>query len=174
MEEKKNNLFRQKSLDKISSPDELDKYIKTTSPTVVILFASVVVLLVGLIVWAVVGKIEVKSSVGFYIDSQGITTSYITEADYESHLKNKTDEYICSKMSCYVNNIKVDIKYVDHQPKVCDFATATQDQKILFNYSGITGNSNYYEIYAYAENLEEGPYKGKIVFSVESPIGYIF
>lgn len=42
-----NSIFRQKSIDKISSPEKLDDYIKVTKPSVWITLIAIVLLLAG-------------------------------------------------------------------------------------------------------------------------------
>ena len=54
-------LFRQKAIDRMSSPDELTDYLKVTSPSVWAVLAAVVVLLAGLIAWACVGTLPTKA-----------------------------------------------------------------------------------------------------------------
>lgn len=51
-------LFRQKSLDKVKSPDHLGEYIKVVDPSVWVLLASVLVLLLGLCCWGIFGSIQ--------------------------------------------------------------------------------------------------------------------
>ncbi len=55
-------IFRKKSLDKVSSPEQLNDYIRVTSPSVWIILASVVVLLVGVCVWGVFGRMDTTIS----------------------------------------------------------------------------------------------------------------
>jgi hypothetical protein len=47
-----NGLFREKSLKYISSPEQIDDYLKVTKPAVWAVLLAVVVLLSGLLVWA--------------------------------------------------------------------------------------------------------------------------
>ena len=47
-----NGLFRKKSIDRISSPEELHDYMRVTSPRLWMILAAVVLLLVGFIVYA--------------------------------------------------------------------------------------------------------------------------
>ena len=61
MAESGNALFRQKTIDKMSSPDELTDYLKVTSPSVWAVLVAVVVLLAGLIAWACVGTLPTKA-----------------------------------------------------------------------------------------------------------------
>ena len=51
MEEKKTNLFREKSLEAIQSPESLNDYLRVTSPGVWLVLAAVIALLVGMILW---------------------------------------------------------------------------------------------------------------------------
>lgn len=55
-----NSVFRKKSLDRISSPEQLNDYIHVSSPGIWILLAAVIILLVGIGVWATFGTMETK------------------------------------------------------------------------------------------------------------------
>ena len=57
--EKKSILFRKKTLDKISEPDQLTDYLRVTKPVVWLVLAAIVVLLAGLIVWSFVGTVDI-------------------------------------------------------------------------------------------------------------------
>ena len=54
-----NGLFRQKNIDKVSSPEKLDDYIRVTTPSVWIALAAMVVLLIGVIIWGCFGELTV-------------------------------------------------------------------------------------------------------------------
>ena len=51
-------LFRKKSLERISSPEQLDDYIKVTSVPVWIVLLAIVVILSGMLAWASFGTVE--------------------------------------------------------------------------------------------------------------------
>ena len=53
-----NGLFRKKSLERISSPEELHDYMRVTSPRLWMILAAIVVLLVGFIVYASTATME--------------------------------------------------------------------------------------------------------------------
>ena len=53
-----NTLFRQKSMDRISSPEELHDYMRVTSPRLWMILAAIVVLLTGFIVYASTANME--------------------------------------------------------------------------------------------------------------------
>ena len=59
-----NSIFRKKSIDKVSSPEKLDDYIRVTTPSVWITLAAIVILLVGIIVWGFFGRLTIHNSDG--------------------------------------------------------------------------------------------------------------
>ena len=59
-----NGLFRQKSIDKVSSPEKLDDYIRVTTPSVWIALVAMAVLLIGVIVWGCFGELTVHEADG--------------------------------------------------------------------------------------------------------------
>ena len=46
-------LFRKKSIDKISSPEQLDDYIRVSNPAIWMLLSCIIILLVGMCVWGI-------------------------------------------------------------------------------------------------------------------------
>ncbi len=52
------SVFRKKSLDHISSLDEIDDYMKVTSPSMWLVMGAIILLLVAAIIWSITGKIE--------------------------------------------------------------------------------------------------------------------
>jgi len=74
------NLFRKKSLDRISSPEQLNAYIRVSTPSVWALLAAIVVLLVGVCVWGVFGHMETTLPVAAVAEN-GAVTAYVKETD---------------------------------------------------------------------------------------------
>ncbi len=59
-----NNIFREKSIQRVSSPEKLDDYIKVVSPGIWFLLAAIILLLLGVLVWASVGYLPVEDASG--------------------------------------------------------------------------------------------------------------
>ncbi|MCI7691340.1 MAG: hypothetical protein MSR67_03005 [Oscillospiraceae bacterium] len=59
-----NSIFRQKSIDKITSPEKLDDYIKVTKPSVWITLIAIVLLLAGAVVWSIFGEVVIHNEDG--------------------------------------------------------------------------------------------------------------
>ncbi len=51
-------LFREKSLETISSPEELNDYMHVTSPSVWLILAAIILLLTGMLVWSAVASFD--------------------------------------------------------------------------------------------------------------------
>lgn len=70
-----NEIFRKTNLERISSPEKLNDYIKVINPSVVILLAALGLLLVGGLIWGFFGNIPltVSASGAFYAeDGSGV------------------------------------------------------------------------------------------------------
>ena len=75
-----NNIFREKSMDRVSSPEQLNDYIKVSNPAVWMIISSVIILLVGICVWGVFGKLDTVIKTGG-VCQNGTACCYVKEAD---------------------------------------------------------------------------------------------
>ncbi len=57
-------LFRKESIERISSPEQIDDYIRIASPSALLILVAILVVLVGLIIWSVFGQITVQGAAG--------------------------------------------------------------------------------------------------------------
>jgi len=150
-------LFRQKSLDRVSSPENLDKYIKATTPSLWLLLGSIIILLIGVLVWASVGKIPSYSDIGIRIQEREMVF-YIQETDQEK---------LCDESYVQIGDVKYEISSVTG-PELVNASTDT----FLMDAAGLKAGDWYYVITC-RTGLRDGQYKGKIVFEKISPIHYI-
>lgn len=78
-----NNLFRQKSIEQVSSPEQLNDYIRVSNPSVWMILTAVIVLLTGVCIWGVFGHLN--TTVGCVCISDGCrNVVYIKETDMVS------------------------------------------------------------------------------------------
>ena len=54
----KEQLFRKKTMERISSPEQLTDYLRVTNPGIWAVLIAVILILVGIIAWAAVGVLE--------------------------------------------------------------------------------------------------------------------
>lgn len=63
MAEGRQTLFRQKNVDSIESPESLNDYLKVTSPGIWLFLLGVALLLCGVVIWGIFGRINTTVSV---------------------------------------------------------------------------------------------------------------
>jgi len=63
MEENTQTVFRKKTLDRISSPEQLTDYLRVTNPGIWVVLAAVILLLAGVFAWSMVGTLETTAEV---------------------------------------------------------------------------------------------------------------
>ncbi len=56
------SLFRKNSMDHISSPEQLNDYLRVTTPTVWVVLAAIIILLAGMLIWASFANIDSYAS----------------------------------------------------------------------------------------------------------------
>lgn len=76
------SIFRKVSLDRISDPDQLNDYIRVTNPGIWMIMCAVILLLTGICVWGVFGRLDTTLTVGAVTENDQ-TVCYVkeTEAD---------------------------------------------------------------------------------------------
>ena len=73
-------LFRQKSLEKITSPEQMGDYIRVSNPSVWMILVAIIVLLIGVCVWGVFGRLDTTLPTGG-VCKDGQLTLYISEKE---------------------------------------------------------------------------------------------
>ena len=68
-----NKLFREKSIKQVSSPEELNDYMKVTTPRVWIVLVAIILVLVGAISWGIFGSVMITDENGNQQEIKPIT-----------------------------------------------------------------------------------------------------
>jgi hypothetical protein len=74
----KNSLFRKKNIDRISSPEQLNDRLRVANPGVWLLLAGILLVLAGICVWGIFGRLNTLLPVGA-MTNQGKTICYVKE-----------------------------------------------------------------------------------------------
>lgn len=77
------SIFRKTSLDRVSDPEQLNDYIRVTNPGVWMIMCAVILLLTGICVWGVFGRLDTAVTVGA-VTKNDQTICYIKETDMDS------------------------------------------------------------------------------------------
>lgn len=152
-----NQVFREKSLERVSSPEDLNDYIKTTTPSLWVLLGAIIVFLIGAIIWGTYGKLESSHKVGCIVNN-GVMTCLVPEAD---KVKATDDSYVL------IDEKQYPVVITD----VLEEATLVSDSYLL-HYSELEVGDWYYYT-ASSTDLEDGYYNGKIVYEQISPIKFV-
>lgn len=99
-------IFRKKSIERISSPEQLNDYIRVSNPGVWIILSAIVLLLVGVCVWGVLGHLDTKLPVAAVVED-GRVTVYVKEDEAVSVEKG---------MTVYIGQEKYQIAQIPMQP----------------------------------------------------------
>lgn len=78
-----NQSYRQKSMDRVSSPEQMSDYIRVSNPGIWITLAAILILLGGAFVWSALGRLEtVQQAVS--VSEGGAFTCYVGESKARS------------------------------------------------------------------------------------------
>ena len=66
-------LFREKSLKRVNQPDDLEDYIRVTTPSVWIVLIAVVLILAAILGWMIFGTVDVHEEDGSVTETHPIT-----------------------------------------------------------------------------------------------------
>lgn len=160
--EEKSSIFREKSLEKVNSPEQLDSYLKVTSPSVWLVLIAVTIFLIGVIVWGIYGKLETTITSGAYVENK-IVYCYFSEKDNDRVKKGQIiriddlgKEYVIENVS-YAGQMKVN----------------GSDAHFISQLSNIQENDYVYTATAKCD-LEDGRYKATLVLGSVSPLSFVF
>lgn len=83
--EKKMNgqLFRKKSIDRVSSPEQLNDYIRVSNPGVWMILTAIIVFLAGVCVWGIFGRLDTVIKTAGKCNNR-VITCYVKESDISS------------------------------------------------------------------------------------------
>lgn len=120
------SIFRKKSMEAISSPEQLNEYIRVANPGIWVVLAAVLALLVGICVWGVMGRLDTTIRVAAVSDGKHLTC-YVKEQDAESlktgmELKLKgTETFECRITDISAQPITVDDTFDEYTVHVGQF-----------------------------------------------------
>ena len=75
-------IFREKSIEQLSAPDDLTSYLRVTGPGVWVVLGGVIVLLVGLLCWGVFGNV-ISTVNAPAVVKDGKLSCYVLETDID-------------------------------------------------------------------------------------------
>lgn len=92
-------IFREKSLEKIQSPESLNDYIRVSNPGVWLIVAAVIVLLIGACIWGILGHVDTV------VSTQAVVTDGVAACEVDNTGKDVLKVCIGSS-DCEIINVE--------------------------------------------------------------------
>lgn len=159
MKENNTKIFREKSLERVTSPEQLDSYIKVVNPAIWIVFSAIAVLLIGAIIFCAVFKLETKTVKSVAVVKNNEVTLYIAGADRQS---------VSSGMTVHIANS--DYLFPEGDMDAVKLFTATDSA--ITSVIGTTDEEYAYKIKFYAD-IPNGVYTCSIVANEVTPLSLL-
>ena len=158
--ESKNKLFREKNLERLESPEKLNDYLRVTSPGVWLVLAAIIVLLIGVCIWGVFGRIEATTPAAV-VTENGESVCLVPTNALEGVLKYRT--------------VKVDGTSYELEPSVLEPEVILESTNV---YTILAGNYSVGDV-VYPVSLvtpvgTDGTAAGVLVTEELSPISLFF
>lgn len=151
-------LFRKASIERVSSPEQLNDYIRVSNPGIWMILAAVISLLIGVCVWGIFGHLESKIATAGTCEN-GVFTCYITEEKIAR---------IKPGMTINVDGMSLSVSEISAKPAA---VTADSDSYLLY-LGGFSQGEWLYKVTADSA-LPDGTYRAEIVTESVSPMSFI-
>ncbi len=155
-----NNVFRQESLDRITSPDDLNDYIRVYRPSVWLLIAAAALLIAGFLVWSALGYLPTTVPI-VCVAEEGKLTGYVEDVTE-----------ITAGLPVKIGDAEGRVRSVAKLPLSSEEVSKRYDSDYTIHLLGIQDWN--YEIIITAANVPDGLVEGTIVTDSVHPIQFIF
>ena len=123
-----NSLFREKSIERIQSPDDLNEYLRVTRPSVFVILIAAMLILGGLFAWSTF------TSITSYAYGTAVSDGRVLVATFDDY---STSKYINDSMELVIGGEKQDIDSIGMDDKgnitavcICGFPAGEYEVKV--------------------------------------------
>lgn len=153
-------IFRKTSVERVSSPEQLNDYIRVSNPSVWMTLGAIIILLAGVCVWGVLGRLETKVSAAALADS-GAVVCFVKEAEAGR---------IQSGMTVRVGGQTFTVAEVSQAPVAV--GQGGQFSEYLLHVGNLQVGEWVYEVHLNG-SLADGVYAAEIVVDSVSPLSFV-
>lgn len=152
-------LFRQKSMEKITSPEQMNDYIRVSNPGIWMVLAAVIVLLAGVCVWGIFGRLDTSLQTGG-VCQNGRLIVYISEKDFSD---------ISEKTIVSVNGNEYTPSDIASSPIQLDDSA----DSYLLHLSGLSKGDWAYALEVDSSGLADGTYTVSVITERIKPLDFV-
>ena len=152
-------IFREKSLKKIASPEQMNDYIRVSSPSVWMVLTAVIVLLAGVCVWGMFGHLDTAVQTGG-VCTNGRLTVFVGEEDHEKIRENAVIS---------VDGVEYAVAEITNVPIRVD----DQIDPYVVHLAGFTEGDWVYRLYADVPGLADGVYAASVITERVRPLDFV-
>ncbi len=160
-----NKIFREKSVERITSPEQLNDYIKVANPSVWLVLVGIIVLLAGMCVWGIFGKIETKITTAV-LSSENTATIFVKESDIDKIQSGMTVRV--GETELIIDAISSQLMQIDEQ-----FVADYHLDDLALHMAGLH-RGDFVFVATAPCTLENGVYSAEIVTESMNPMSFIF
>lgn len=150
------SIFRKKNIERISSPEMLDDYVKVVSLPVWIILTGILIVCIGFVTWSAVGKVDTLIS----------TAAYVNNGDITCYLSDENIGTITTGNEVLIDGLSCVIKKISEMPVKAE----SVDEYVLYRAS-LMQQPYVYEIKC-TGNIPDGIYDAKIIIEKKSLFSY--
>lgn len=155
----KKSIFREKSIERISSPEQFDEYVKVSNPSIWVLMFSIIILLAGFMCWSVFGRLE-----------STVTTAVVFQGeDIFCYVDEEKIEDVSVGDEVFVNGKSFKIKEIYETPVYINASINATIVHILDADSDVWVGKCILE----GEKLPDGTYSSEIIIDSIAPITFV-
>lgn len=152
-------IFREKSLKKIASPEQMNDYIRVSSPSVWMVLTAVIVLLAGVCVWGMFGHLDTAVQTGG-VCADGHLTVLVGEEDHDKIKENAVIS---------VDGVEYAVAEITNAPIRVD----DQIDPYVVHLAGFTEGDWVYRLYADVPELADGVYAASVITERVRPLDFV-
>lgn len=152
-------IFREKSLKKIASPEQMNDYIRVSSPSVWMVLTAVIVLLAGVCVWGMFGHLDTAVQTGG-VCADGRLTVFVGEEDHDKIKENAVIS---------VDGVEYAVAEITNAPIRVD----DQIDPYVVHLVGFTEGDWVYRLYADVPGLADGVYAASVITERVRPLDFV-
>lgn len=152
-------IFREKSLKKIASHEQMNDYIRVSSPSVWMVLTAVIVLLAGVCVWGMFGHLDTAVQTGG-VCADGRLTVLVGEEDHDKIKENAVIS---------VDGVEYAVAEITNAPIRVD----DQIDPYVVHLAGFTEGDWVYRLYADVPELVDGVYAASVITERVRPLDFV-